>query len=193
MLVSAAAAEIAGALTPSDVCALFGVCPNAAAALGLPAVQVGRAAAVGALLQGRRQRDAASVGLTLRRHQPRRSTGLTARTCRRFVTLLPRPVPPQGPFDCPFCKLAVATFIARIEVGAPPACKTLRLHVAAAAGICLALLEQCRAPRRLLSGASVPRGVPSCQHRLCRGWQRCTTGTSACGPVQGCAVARAAP
>ncbi|KAL4451414.1 hypothetical protein ABPG77_009486 [Micractinium sp. CCAP 211/92] len=59
VLVSAAAAEIAGALTPSDVCGLFGVCPNAVAALGLPAM--------------------------------------------------------QGPFDCPFCKLAVETFIARIE------------------------------------------------------------------------------
>ncbi|KAL4420667.1 hypothetical protein ABPG75_010323 [Micractinium tetrahymenae] len=56
VLVSAAAAEIAGALTPYDVCGVFGVCPNAATAMGL-----------------------------------------------------------QGPFDCPFCKVAVATFIARIE------------------------------------------------------------------------------
>ncbi len=48
MLVSAAAAEIAGALTPSDVCGLFGVCPNAVAALGLPAMQVGHAVRFGA-------------------------------------------------------------------------------------------------------------------------------------------------
>lgn len=118
MLVSAAAAEIAGALTPSDVCGLFGVCPNAVAALGLPAMQVGRTVRFSTETKAT---CAARSGRLLRPCKPCLQPGLpgAAGLDPSWCWWLPSPNSLQGPFDCPFCKLAVETFIARIEVGSP--------------------------------------------------------------------------